>query len=152
MKLDDRVLGAGLIGFGALVFWRAQSFPLMGGLPYGPGLFPSIAAVGMMACGAVIALQHAREPDASVAETTGWRDAGRALAILAIVAGVALGLDLLGFHITGALAVAAAALVFGRGLLSAAALGLIATFATHWVFYSVMRVPLPWGLLEPVAW
>lgn len=167
MKLDDRVVGGVLIAFGALVFWRAQSFPLMAGLPYGPGLFPSIAAAGMMACGAVIAVSGRRagaqtmrsetsqssEPaQAEPSPARDWRRAARPVGVLALVAAVALVLDPLGFHVTAALAVTGTAIIFGRGPVGAAALGVIAAVAAHAVFYSVLRVPLPWGVMEPVAW
>ena len=158
MKLDDRVLGGGLFAFGALVFWHAQSFPLMAGLPYGPGLFPSIAAVGMMACGAAIALFRKPVPASSQTPAgtdnrpTGAAAAFRLAAILAIVIAMALSMDWLGFHISASLCVAATALVFGRGPVSALALGITSAFVAHAIFYSFLRVPLPWGLLEPVAW
>jgi putative tricarboxylic transport membrane protein len=31
-------------------------------------------------------------------------------------------------------------------------LALIVTFAIHYAFYTLLRVPLPWGVLEGIAW
>ena len=36
----------------------------------------------------------------------------------------------------------------GRAVLVA----VIATLAIHFAFYKLLRVPLPWGVLMPVAW
>ena len=58
----------------------------------------------------------------------------------------------LGFHVTAALSLAALFAVFGLGPLRSLALALGASVAIHAVFYSLLRVPLPWGVLTPVAW
>jgi putative tricarboxylic transport membrane protein len=63
-----------------------------------------------------------------------------------------LALDGLGFHVTAVLALAALFLAFGLGPVRAGAFALVAAFAIHGVFYSLLRVPLPWGVLTPVAW
>lgn len=166
MTIDDRILGLALLAFGALVAWIAQGFPLMAGLPYGPGFFPTIAATGLMICGAVIAatgqvaaIRRGRVPAAPPpAETLAAREAapvavaGRVFAIIAIVALSALLLNLLGFHVTAALAVATSAMVFGCRPLIAVPLGIVSAIAVHAIFYSALRVPLPWGLLYPWAW
>lgn len=168
MKLDDRVLGLGLIAIGAVIVWMARGFPMMAGLPYGPGLFPSIAAIGLMVCGAIIAVTGqlaagrgtrtgaGRPAPAATGDgdVAGTRTAivSRVFAIIAVLALAALLMPTLGFHITAALSVAATALVFGCGPLLAATLGLVAAFAAHAIFYTGLRVPLPWGLLTPWAW
>jgi len=36
--------------------------------------------------------------------------------------------------------------------LRALALGLVMTLLIHYAFYKLLKVPLPWGLLQPVAW
>jgi putative tricarboxylic transport membrane protein len=76
----------------------------------------------------------------------------RPLLVCAIVVFFGLTLDPLGFHIAATITVAAAALVFGAGPLGGFTLGIAAAFAAHFVFYSFLRVPLPWGVLTPVAW
>lgn len=166
MTIDDRILGLALIVFGAVIVWIAQGFPLMAGLPYGPGFFPTIAASGLIVCGAIIAvtgqvaaMRRGRvPPPPPVSDTLAEREAapvavaGRVFAILAIVALTALLLNPLGFHIAGALAVAAAAMVFGCRALVALPLGILSAIIAHAVFYSALRVPLPWGLLYQWAW
>ena len=41
---------------------------------------------------------------------------------------------------------------FGSGWATAAMLAALSTLAIHTLFARVLLVPLPWGLLQPVAW
>ncbi len=159
MHIDDRFLGLLLVVLGSAIFLIARTFPLMAGMPYGPGFFPSIAAVGLVVCGIIIAVTGTLKrraapaigPGATVASTA---RAGllRPLVVCCIVAFFALALPVLGFHVSAVIAVAAAAFVFGAHPLAAPVLALAAAFGTHAIFYSVLRVPLPWGILTPYAW
>ncbi|XWN33147.1 MAG: tripartite tricarboxylate transporter TctB family protein [Devosia sp.] len=168
MRVDDRLLGLILVVFGIAVFLMARTFPLMAGLPYGPGFFPSIAAVGLMVCGVVISVTgvfRARAatgtaPAPAVAKRLDERPVTtavkggvvRPVLIGLIVIFFGLTLQPLGFHISATLTVAAAAFVFGAGPIGGLTLALVAAFGVHAVFYSLLRVPLPWGVLTPVAW
>jgi putative tricarboxylic transport membrane protein len=69
-----------------------------------------------------------------------------------VVAAFALLMPWLGFHIAAALAMLVAVPVFGGGWLLTVVLAAAGPFALHYVFYSLLRVTLPWGLLTPVAW
>ena len=159
MRIDDRYVGLILVALGITVFLVARTFPLMAGMPYGPGFFPSIAAVGLCVCGSVIAVSRglivraasATQPAAPMAAAP---KAGllRPFLICLLVVFFALALPVLGFHITATIVVGAAALVFGGHPLAAPVLALAAAFCAHAVFYSLLRVPLPWGVLTPVAW
>ncbi|MEM8852998.1 MAG: tripartite tricarboxylate transporter TctB family protein [Pseudomonadota bacterium] len=166
MRVDDRLLGLILVVFGIAIFLIARTFPLMAGLPYGPGFFPSIAAVGLMVCGVVISVTGALKARTAVgaapAEPLSADDRPVAAAVKGgvvrpvliglIVVFFGLTLQPLGFHISATLTVAAAAFVFGAGPIGGLVLALVAAFGVHAVFYSLLRVPLPWGVLTPVAW
>lgn len=147
---DDWVTGAALIAAGAFIGIEARGFPRLAGMDYGPGLFPTIAAVGMAGCGAAIVLGARRPARAEPAprEPLRWP----ALALLALVAGFALLLQPLGFHLAAAGATLGAALLFGARPWAALALALALPPALHAVFYTGLRVPLPWGVLTPIAW
>jgi putative tricarboxylic transport membrane protein len=41
---------------------------------------------------------------------------------------------------------------FGAGPFLSISVALVTTLAIQQVFVSVLLVPLPWGLLEPIAW
>ena len=165
MARTDLWSGLLLTLFGALIFWRASTFPSMAGLVYGPGLFPSIAAVGLMVCGALLlvsalviqgrtmAAGASDRAEADHRPSMDRRRAGARLAALVlIVAGFGLALEPLGFHVTSILAVTATARLFGLNLLRALCLSVPLTFGVHLLFYSVMHVPLPWGVMTPLAW
>jgi putative tricarboxylic transport membrane protein len=162
MKIDDRITGLALVVFGAAVAWMASGFPMMAGLPYGPGFFPTIAAVGLIVCGIVVAVSGALAARAAAAggpvplrPTPREAMVGglvRPFLILLVVVAFGLLLEPLGFHIAAVITVGAAALIFGAHPVTALVLAVAAAFATHVVFYSFLRVPLPWGVLTPVAW
>ncbi len=151
MRLGDVLTGGALIAAGGFVALEAQGFPRMAGIAYGPDLFPTVAAAGLALCGVAIAAEGARAAPDSVAAQERLAPL-RILALLGVVAGVALALPWLGFHLTFAAATLAACRIFGGGWTMAAALTLIAPLALHYVFYSLLRVPLPWGVLTPIAW
>ena len=148
MNRTDAWTGAALVALGLAVVWRAQGFPRLGGMDYGPDLFPTIAAGGLIVCGGLIAAEGALAPPAPRAETA----PGKAAAVLATVAAAALALPWLGFHLTFAAVALVSARIFGGGAATCLAMAAVAPLALHVVFYSLLRVPLPWGLLTPVAW
>ncbi|MEQ7869348.1 tripartite tricarboxylate transporter TctB family protein [Chromohalobacter salexigens] len=157
MAHHDRLSGCLLILFGALVLWRAAGFPTMAGLVYGPGLFPSIAAIGLMGCGAIIALGSRRSPSSTEATSPASRISrrranARMASLIGVVLGYALLIELLGFHVASLLLVAAAARIFGLSWGHCLLLAVPLVMAVHSLFYSLLHVPLPWGVLTPVAW
>lgn len=155
-RRGDVWTGAVLALAGAAIALRSRTFPAMAGMDYGPGLFPTIAALGLLACGLAIAWSGRRGAQAAEAappaEPPGRAGVARAVGVVAIVAFFGVALVPLGFHVTAALSLAALFAVFGLGPLRSLALALGASVAIHAVFYSLLRVPLPWGVLTPVAW
>lgn len=146
----DMLTGATLFALGAVMAAVARGFPNVGGMAYGPGLFPTIIAGGLMLSGVGIVVESRRgaAPQADAPETRMFP----VLATVAILVFFALALVPLGFHITAAIAFLAAVRVFGGGWITAALMALTGPVLLHVVFYTFMRVPLPWGLLLPVAW
>ena len=144
----DLLAGGSLVVAGVVIAATARGFPVIGGMPYGPGLFPTIVAVGLILSGVGIA---AEAWGGAVADGEPLRPIPL-LTVVAIVAGFALLLAPLGFHVAATLALLAAVRLFGGGWVMAAIFAPLAAILLHAVFYSVMRVPLPWGVLLPVAW
>ncbi|WP_422073418.1 tripartite tricarboxylate transporter TctB family protein [Tranquillimonas rosea] len=147
----DLVTGSALCALGAAMAIVARGFPTVGGMAYGPGLFPTIVAVGLVASGLGIAAEGLaagrNRPDED-----GGRRLGPLVGILAVIAFFALALDPLGFHIAAAISLLCSVRLFGGGMVAGTALALVGPVVLQAVFYSVLRVPLPWGLLLPVAW
>lgn len=146
----DIVTGTALIVLGIVMTWIAAGFPQIGGMAYGPDLFPRIIAGGLALSGTGILLEAWRgaAPEYDRMKLS-WLPM---LLLAAIVAGFAILLPLLGFHIASALALFAAVRVFGGSWITCVAASVAGTLILHYIFYNLLRVPLPWGMLTPIAW
>ncbi|WP_068112442.1 tripartite tricarboxylate transporter TctB family protein [Tropicimonas marinistellae] len=153
----DIVTGAVLAAAGAWLAWEARSFPTLGGMTHGPGLFPTIAGAGMVLCGLLILMTGVIAAAASATPVApapalgrrGWINSG------AVVLGVvffALFLNTLGFHLVAFPLMLALLLLFGISWWKSLLLSVGVTMLVHLIFYSFLHVPLPWGMLEPIAW
>jgi putative tricarboxylic transport membrane protein len=72
-----------------------------------------------------------------------------------VVAGLVLFIALvgaLGFFVTSSALLLVLFLAFGVRPLHAVPIAIVVPVIVHYVFYTVLRVPLPWGVLEGVAW
>lgn len=152
MKLHDALTGAALAIFGAVVLWHVQGFPLIPGQKYGAALFPRLIASGLVLCGLLLIVRGARNGGPSIA-LGAWTGHPRAvLAFLSVPAGLGayvLLAEPLGFHLTGFVLLLGWTLGFGARPGVALAISVIAPIAIHLAFYKLLRIPLPWGLLEP---
>ncbi|MCT8999390.1 tripartite tricarboxylate transporter TctB family protein [Chelativorans intermedius] len=150
----DLLAGVGLFVLGAAMAIEARGFPSLGGMAFGPDLFPTITAVGLMVSGVGIVAEGATPARRAAAAQAG--EQARALwpmlAVLLTIAFFALTLPVLGFHIAAALAMLAAVRVFAGGWGLALSVAIVAPVITHVIFYTFLRVPLPWGLMAPLAW
>jgi putative tricarboxylic transport membrane protein len=59
--------------------------------------------------------------------------------------------DALGFILTGVVYLATLFAVFGVRPRSVVPIALAVTLVIHYAFYKLLKVPLPWGLLERVV-
>ena len=123
----------------------------MPGQKFGPAWFPGLIAAGLAICGALLVLKGARHRTAWF-ELPGWLNSRSArngvAALLAGLVAYILVVDRLGFHITGVVLVTLWVRVLGASWRTAVLVGAIGTVAIHLAFYKLLRVPLPWGLLE----
>jgi len=155
VKLNDAVVGAFLIALAAAILVHIQSYPLIPGQNYGTALFPGVIAVGFALTGIVLVVRGLRErsPLVSVAP---WLRSPRLtanfLAICAVLVFYVLAADALGFLLAGAICLLALFLKFGVPPVRAVVIALVATLLIHTLFYKLLRVPLPWGILERFAW
>lgn len=155
MKANDAVVGAALIALAIAILAHIQDYPLIPGQRYGPALFPGLIAAGFIATGALLVLRGARSglPLFSLAP---WLRSPRPIAdFLAICAALAFYIaaaETLGFIPIGVLILAALFLKFHVRLVRAILIAVVATLAIHTLFYKLLRVPLPWGVLERLAW
>jgi putative tricarboxylic transport membrane protein len=130
VKINDALTGAALLALGLVILWHIQGFPAMPGQRFGPAWFPGIIAAGLAGCGLVLVVQGVRSRAPWVALDE-WTRRSRPLAGFA---SIIWWLRVLGARWPLTLAVAIAAPIL-----------------LHLAFYKVLRVPLPWGVLERFA-
>lgn len=156
MKFSDRASGLLVMIVGAVIAIYARTFPHASGQSIGPGMFPTLIGAGLLAFGAVLMASDLRTGPAPWAAVDAWvRRPRMALNFVVVVldlAFYALAADTLGFFITASIFLLVLFAAFGVKLRTALLVSAVATFAIHYAFYTLLRVPLPWGLFESVAW
>lgn len=156
MKINDALSGAALVALGAVVLWHIQGFPPMPGQKFGPAWFPGLIAAGLIVCGALLVVSRLRAaaPQPLVALPDWTRRARPVAAVASVVAGLVfyvLAAGSLGFHLTAAALLLLWSRVLGASWRLALPVALAATLVIHLSFYKLLKVPLPWGLLERFA-
>jgi len=157
MKLNDAIFGFLFILLGGAVLAAIQGYPKIPGQPVGPALFPGLIAVGLCVCGALLVVRGWRQrTEQTWFAWDDWVRSPRHVAALAVLLGsivfYILAANALGFLLTATAILLALFLVLrvppGRAVLIA----VIAVLVIHFAFYKLLRVPLPWGVLERFAW
>jgi putative tricarboxylic transport membrane protein len=156
MKFNDALSGAALIALGGVLLWHIQGFPPMPGQKYGPAWFPGLIAGGLVICGALLIVGRLRaatsDPLFALPEWT--RRAQPVTSVAAVIAGLLLyifAVDTLGFHIIAGALLLAWSRLLGASWRLALPVSLAATVVIHLAFYKLLKVPLPWGLLERIV-
>jgi putative tricarboxylic transport membrane protein len=155
MHLSDRLAGLLAAGLGLAVVLFARTFPPMPGQNIGPALFPTLTGVGLLGFGMWMVIAD-RSTGGAWFRVAEWARRPRmvanfALVIVALVV-YALLLPPVGFFLTSMVFLAVLMTAFGAPPRWALPIAVVVTFVIHYVFYSWLRVPLPWGLLEGMAW
>jgi putative tricarboxylic transport membrane protein len=129
------------------------------GQKLGAGFLPGIVGIGLMLCAVALVLRSLRrgdeasdrpEPGSAAESTSGATRIGPPLAVAAsIVAFVALATPV-GFLLVAPPCLVLLLRALGRRWGESLLWALGATLVVHLVFYKMLRVPLPWGLLPPL--
>jgi putative tricarboxylic transport membrane protein len=126
----------------------------MPGQRFGPAWFPGSIAAGLGICGLFLIFAGVRQGGPWLALPQ-WVYRRRPLAgVGSVIAGLlfyVVAVDTLGFHITGVALLAFWMRILGSSWRVAALVAVVATVAIHLSFYKLLRIPLPWGLLEQYA-
>jgi len=161
MKLNDAVWGVLLLLFGVTLVVHVQSFPQMPGQRFGPALFPGLLAVGLGVCGLLLIVKgwaaRAKEGDAQAwTRLEPWTRSPRHVLAFALVIVVNVGyialVDRIGFIPLAVVYLAVLFWVFGVPAKWILPIAIAVTLGIHYAFYKLLRVPLPWGVLERFAW
>jgi putative tricarboxylic transport membrane protein len=153
VRTVDLRLGMALALLAAAVLWSAQAFPAVPGQKLGAGFLPMLVGAGLLFCGLGLVLRSWRGTAYTgevVAEVSSWRDIGRALLIVAVVLAYIGLADWLGFLLVAPPCLLVVFRVLRAGWAPALGWALGGTLLVHLVFYKLLRVPLPWGVLRPL--
>ena len=156
MRANDILSGLALIVFSLAMITLTLTFPDFPGQRFGPSLFPRILGVGLILCGAALvrnglAARHAGAPWLELAPwmSDPWRVTSF-FGTLALLLVYILASESIGF-IPIALAFLLALFVWlGVRLVPAVLTAVATTIAIHWFFSTMLRVPLPRGLLNAI--
>jgi putative tricarboxylic transport membrane protein len=161
VKLNDAVWGALLALLGAAILWHVQGFPRIPGQNVGPALFPGILAAALVVCGSMLIASGLKARRAAVAPSPwvvapGWLRSRRhvmAFAVL-VVSNVfyLVAVDRIGFLPTAFVYLAALMWALRVRLAVTLPVALVMALLIHYAFYKLLRVPLPWGVLQGIAW
>ena len=158
-----------LVGLGAAAYWGGSLLPPVPGQQVGPDVFPMVIGASLVACGGLIILGIGRtfeEEEQVVTSATGdvakaealeparefvsglLHDGWKVLIPPAALFFYYFASERLGFWITASLMIFMLAWSQGAKLKWAVALAVVAPALVHLVFYKLLRVPLPIGLLK----
>lgn len=140
--------GAVLVAFGAFVLYQGLQLDFYAdGVP-GPGFFPSLLAIALVVCGAVLVLTRLRAPRQSAGEfrlPARWQ-VRRSLGLWAVVLTASLLAGVIGFPLAMLLLVAVTLLVIEGRRRIGSVVTIIAIPLLAWLlFASLLQVPLPAG-------
>lgn len=157
MKVNDAVAGALILLLSLAVLAIIKDFPLMPGQKVGPALYPGLIASGLLVCAVLLVARGWRARHAGRwIEFAAWARQPRQWLNAVVVIGLTIAFiawsDRIGFIPTGIGLLIALFLAFRARPMTAIAVAIVATIAIHAVFYNILKVPLPWGILMPVAW
>ena len=156
MKFNDALLGAVFLVLSVAILVHIQGFPNIPGQKIGPGAFPGLLALLLGGCAVALIWKGWRNRASQpLVEVGAWLSSPRHLRNFALTVGALLfyivAADKLGFLICGALILLGLFLSLKVKAWIAVPLALVLPVFIHVIFYKLLRVPLPWGVL-PVLW
>ncbi len=143
MLTTDRVSGSALVLFSLLVIWESRLLPLGTFRQPGPAYVPVFLASLLLIFGLCLVVTARRAPLLSSISWSEWR---HALAILGACIFSVVAIERLGYRLTMLLMLGFLIKIMeGRGWMQTIAFSLTMALGTFFLFYTLLRVPLPLG-------
>ena len=158
MKFNDALSGTALLALAIAILVNIQGFPKIPGQNIGPSAFPGLLAILLAGCAIALIARGLREKLAHERWITpgAWLRSWPHLRSFGVTIGCLLfyifASNWLGFLISAVAVLSAMFLTLGVRHRLILPIALITTLAIHTIFYKGLRVPLPWGVLMPLAW
>jgi len=155
MRINDAIIGIITIVASIGLMLHARTFPALPGVPYGPGFFPNLVLGTMIVAGAILVVNGARRwKQTGWLALDPWARQPRTYVVLGAVVAAHLfylfGSEPLGFLPTSIVLILGL-LLLTRGtqrILSSAAIAVCFSVFVYYVFGTILRVPLPAGLVQ----
>ena len=156
MKFNDALLGAVFLALSIAVLVAIQGYPRIPGQSIGPGAFPGLIALLLGGCSIALIWRGWRERGRQPLVAMGaWLGSLPHVRNFLVATGslvfYVLASDKLGFLICGSLILVSLFLTLRVRPRLAVSLAVALPILIHLIFYKMLRVPLPWGVL-PVLW
>ena len=157
MRFNDGVFGVILVAFAIAEIAYTSTFPRLHGQDFGPDLFPIIIGAGLMLFGGVLIAKGWAERFTQPMLVLGdWaHDSANVVNVVILLGSVVFYIAFstwLGFIPTALVIQSVLLIRLGSSPLASITIAAISTMLIHTLFAKVLLVPLPWGLLLPVAW
>lgn len=158
MKFNDALSGTALLALAIAILVNVQGFPKIPGQNIGPGAFPGVLAILLGGCAIALIVRGLRDKLAHERWITpgGWLRSGPHLRSFLVTIGCLLfyilASERLGFIFSAIGVLGAMFLTLGVRPRLILPIAVVATLVIHTLFYKGLRVPLPWGVLMPLAW
>jgi putative tricarboxylic transport membrane protein len=157
MKLNDAISGLLLLALSIAVLVAIQSFPKIPGQNIGPGAFPGLLASLLAFCSLLLIWRGIKERAQQkwLAPGAWLRSLPHLRSFIVTVACLLFYIFLsntLGFIICGFIVLCAMMWTLHTRPQVFIPVSIVATLVIHTIFYKGLRVPLPWGVMLPIAW
>lgn len=152
VPISETIVGCALALLGGLMVVRAHALPVVAHIEFGPGLFPTIVGGLMFLLGMALALRSRLALDAvGAGPAEALLRPPRPLLFIAYLGAPVLYIlfsQVLGFLLISSLLFAGLAWLTAGRPIRALAVGIAMALLIHVIFVGLMRVTLPYGIIE----
>ncbi len=156
MRIHDALSGVLLALLAVAVLVAVSQYPPIPGQNVGPSAFPGLVAILLLGCSLLLIWRGIRGERRRLVVLGDWTKSPRHVVnFLLVIASLLFYIfcsEFLGFMITGTTILAVLFYALGVRAFLILPIAIVATLVIHTVFYKLLRVPLPWGLLQGLHW